>query len=245
MSRADLHRKRQANRDFVLRNQPDRAQRPKHRPGPKRRDTIAALNGKVVDLQGEAIAGAILIVRGRSEEASSSQDGTSSLGANWKHRSGSDEAGVYERRINKLQVQEQNDPLEVMMSPQGFQMSDFVISAPRVQGTSATMLAERKDASSVNDVLGAEQMSRAGDSNAAAALKRVTGLTVVGGKYVYVRGLGERYSASLLNGSTLPAPSPSVEWFRSISFQPLSSRASPSKNLQRIDPVNLAAGWSS
>ena len=57
-------------------------------------------------------------------------------------------------------------------------------------------------------MIGAEQMSRAGDSNAASALKRVTGLTVVGGKYVYVRGLGERYSASLLNGVSLPSPEP-------------------------------------
>ena len=67
---------------------------------------------------------------------------------------------------------------------------------------------EKSEASSVNEVLGSEQMSRAGDSDAASALKRVTGLTVVGGKYVYVRGLGERYSASLLNGSTLPSPEP-------------------------------------
>ena len=51
-------------------------------------------------------------------------------------------------------------------------------------------------------------MSKAGDSDAAAALSRVTGLTVVDGKYVFVRGLGERYSASLLNGAHLPSPDP-------------------------------------
>jgi TonB-dependent receptor len=56
--------------------------------------------------------------------------------------------------------------------------------------------------------LGAEQMSKSGDSNAASSLARVTGLTVVDGRFVYIRGLGERYSNVLLNGTTLPSPDP-------------------------------------
>jgi hypothetical protein len=58
-------------------------------------------------------------------------------------------------------------------------------------------------------VLGIEQISRAGDSDVAGALRRVTGLTLVDGKYVYVRGLGERYSSVLLNGAPVPSPDPS------------------------------------
>jgi len=51
-------------------------------------------------------------------------------------------------------------------------------------------------------------LERQGDDTAAAALTRVTGLSLAQGKYVYVRGLGERYSAALLNGSPLPSPEP-------------------------------------
>ena len=40
------------------------------------------------------------------------------------------------------------------------------------------------------------------------AIKRVSGASVVGGKYVYVRGLGERYSAVRLNGAALPSADP-------------------------------------
>ncbi len=69
-------------------------------------------------------------------------------------------------------------------------------------------LAERREATVVAEVISATQMSRTGDSDAASAMKRVTGLTVVGGRYVYVRGLGDRYSLTLLNGSTLPSPEP-------------------------------------
>ena len=53
-----------------------------------------------------------------------------------------------------------------------------------------------------------EDFERTGDSDAAAALTRVSGLSVVGEKYVYVRGLGARYSSALFNGSPLPSPEP-------------------------------------
>ncbi len=51
-------------------------------------------------------------------------------------------------------------------------------------------------------------LERQGDDSAAEALQRLTGLSLVQGKFVYVRGLGERYSAALLNNSTLPSPEP-------------------------------------
>lgn len=53
-----------------------------------------------------------------------------------------------------------------------------------------------------------EDLQRSGDSDAAAALARVSGLSVVGDRFVYVRGLGERYSSALFNGSPLPSPEP-------------------------------------
>ena len=67
---------------------------------------------------------------------------------------------------------------------------------------------ERRASAQVSETLSAEQISRAGDSDTGAALKRVTGLSLVDGKYVYVRGLGERYSSVLLNGAQIPSPDP-------------------------------------
>ncbi|MXP41589.1 TonB-dependent receptor [Altererythrobacter soli] len=60
----------------------------------------------------------------------------------------------------------------------------------------------------VLSVLSSEQIARTGEGNIAGALSRVTGLSVVGSGYVYVRGLGDRYSLALLNGSPLPSPEP-------------------------------------
>ncbi len=98
--------------------------------------------------------------------------------------------------------------VEMEAIPVGMQLDDLVVSAPKIEGGTAALMQERQQAATVNDVIGAEQMSKAGDSDAAGALKRVTGVTVVDGKYIYVRGLGERYSCTLLNGATLPSPEP-------------------------------------
>ena len=60
----------------------------------------------------------------------------------------------------------------------------------------------------VVSVLSSRDIARTGEGEVAGAVKRVTGLSVVGGRFVYVRGLGERYSLALLNGSPLPSPEP-------------------------------------
>ncbi|MEE3086724.1 MAG: TonB-dependent receptor [Pseudomonadota bacterium] len=67
---------------------------------------------------------------------------------------------------------------------------------------------EKRSTDAVANVVNSEEFTRTGDANIAESLKRVAGLSTVGGKYVYVRGLGERYSTTLLNGALLPSPEP-------------------------------------
>ena len=98
--------------------------------------------------------------------------------------------------------------LDLQLTPAGSEMAEFVVIAPYISGSLASVMAERRESEGVTDVLSAEQISRAGDSDAAGALKRVTGLTLVGGRYIYVRGLGERYSSVTLNDAMIPSPDP-------------------------------------
>jgi len=65
-----------------------------------------------------------------------------------------------------------------------------------------------KSAPQVVSVLSSADIARTGEGDIAGALGRVTGLSVVGNGFVYVRGLGDRYSMALLNGSPLPSPEP-------------------------------------
>ena len=73
-------------------------------------------------------------------------------------------------------------------------IEEVVATGTRLKGTATAVMEERKNQAFVADIMGAEQIARTGDSDAAGALRRVTGLTLVDGRFIYVRGLGERYS---------------------------------------------------
>ena len=74
--------------------------------------------------------------------------------------------------------------------------------------SAASQLVERRRSASITDNLGGQEMKLNADRNAASALQRVTGLSVVDSQYVFVRGLGERYSNTTLNGAILPSTEP-------------------------------------
>lgn len=85
-------------------------------------------------------------------------------------------------------------------------IEEVVATGTRLKGSASAVIEERKNQAFVADIMGSEQISRTGDSDAASALRRVTGLSLVNDKFIYVRGLGERYSSVRLNGATVPSP---------------------------------------
>lgn len=114
------------------------------------------------------------------------------------------------RTIDNLEVKEnQTNQVDILMTPSAITLDAVTVYAStevRVQGGIADLIEETKNSGVMLNLIGAEQMSKAGDSDAASALSRVTGLTIVDGRFVYVRGMGERYSVSYLNGAKLPSP---------------------------------------
>lgn len=81
----------------------------------------------------------------------------------------------------------------------------FTVQKPQ-SAPSADLMAKRQQGGVVMEGVSAEQIAKTTDSDAGAIAKRVTGTSVVGGKYVYVRGLGERYTNMTLNGLPVPTP---------------------------------------
>jgi outer membrane receptor protein involved in Fe transport len=77
-----------------------------------------------------------------------------------------------------------------------------------IRNTEEAVLAQEQRAEVVVDAVSAEQIKRTADSNVAEALKRVSGLSLVDDKYVFVRGMGERYSSTQINGATVGSPEP-------------------------------------
>ncbi len=82
------------------------------------------------------------------------------------------------------------------------------IATKKTERTENAMVAMQKKSATVINGISAEQMRKIGGGNAAAVLKKVTGISVQNGKYVYVRGLSDRYSKTTLNGAEIPAMDP-------------------------------------
>ena len=101
--------------------------------------------------------------------------------------------------------------MDIALSPRAIEMEAITVSAEREQGSTAFLLDQRVGSVSLVDAVGSDQIRRAPDSDAADVAKRMTGVTVSNGKYVFIRGLGERYSQTSLNGSPLPSPEPEKE----------------------------------
>jgi TonB-dependent receptor len=97
---------------------------------------------------------------------------------------------------------------EFELSPASVELEEFIVLAPKVKGSIARVVAEEKETVSIANFLSSEELSKKGDSTAAEALKRVVNLTLIDGKDVYVRGLGERYSNIEMNSLPLPSPDP-------------------------------------
>lgn len=87
-------------------------------------------------------------------------------------------------------------------------LSEVVVTAEAVRSNEIALMNIRKNSSGMLDGISAAKMSLTGDATAVDAMKRVTGVTVEGGKYVYVRGLGDRYSKTILNNVDIPGLDP-------------------------------------
>ena len=66
-----------------------------------------------------------------------------------------------------------------------------------------------RDTTNIVDTIGVELLARFADSDVAASVVRVPGVSVQDDKYVFIRGLGGRYVSATLNNATMPSTNPS------------------------------------
>lgn len=170
------------------------------------------LKGKIMDAElGEELIGATVLIEGTTIGSSSDLDGNFTI---------SDiEPGIYtfvsqyisfqSQRFENIEVKAgEITNLNVSLSSVSMGLNEVVITAKASNRTEAALLTIQKKSANVIEGLSAQQMSRSGDSDAASALKRVTGINVVGGKYIFIRGLSDRYSKTTLNGAEIPGLDP-------------------------------------
>jgi outer membrane receptor protein involved in Fe transport len=88
------------------------------------------------------------------------------------------------------------------------QLQAVAVTAAAERGTVSAALDQQRTATGIVNAITVEQISKSPDSDAAAAVGRVSGVTVQDNKYVFVRGLGERYTTASLNGARIPSSEP-------------------------------------
>ncbi len=168
--------------------------------------------GQVVDAEsGRPLIGATIAVEGTTRGTLSGVDGRYVLTAPSEGplTLAVSYLGYSSKRVTDIEVARSGGlSLDIALTPSAVELEGITVSVGSELGTIGRALDEQRTAVGVTSAITAEQISRSSDGDAAAAVQRVSGVTVQGGRYVFVRGLGERYTTTSLNGSRIPSPEP-------------------------------------
>ncbi|MDX2002941.1 MAG: TonB-dependent receptor [Chitinophagales bacterium] len=169
------------------------------------------VRGTVIDdKNAEAIIGATVRVEGTSQGTVTDIDGSYNLSL---------APGTYKLTFTFLSyagqtvsdivvTADQVTVIDVRMLEASEQIQIVEVTAERTRNNESAMITLQKTSVTVLDAISAQTISKTGDNNTADALKRVPGVSIEGGKYVYVRGLGDRYTKTMLNGMDIPGLDP-------------------------------------
>jgi TonB-dependent receptor len=167
------------------------------------------ITGKVVDVNGLSLPGANIKVAELGIGTQSDIDGTYVLEV---------EPGEYTIEISVISFQTQKitavkvleggeTPLVVSLKEDAESLNEVIIIQDYKKATASVqgMLLQQKKAAQFSDGISAEQIARTPDKDVGSALKRITGVTTVGDKYVVVRSMAERWNQAVMDGITLPS----------------------------------------
>ncbi len=168
--------------------------------------------GLVVDADfGEPLIGVNILIEGTMQGAATDLDGKFIIPQlpTGKYNVIVSMIGFTKQTIKGIEVRNNEvTKIEVILKTESFETEEVVISAKAVMNTEASLLAKRQKSIEVSDAVSSEQFEKMGAGNAADAAKQIVGATVVGGKDVFIRGLGDRYTSTNLNGAQIPSADP-------------------------------------
>lgn len=169
------------------------------------------LRGKIIDAEnGETLIGAAVAIEGTTTGTITDFDGNYSIELDPGTYNVTYSFISYEKKkITQVEIKDGEVTIvDVNLGQADLQLDEIVVSAKANKSTETAVMVMQRKSGQIMDGISAQQISRLGDSNAAAALKRVTGVSVQSGKYVFVRGLGDRYTKTTLNNAEIPALDP-------------------------------------
>lgn len=98
--------------------------------------------------------------------------------------------------------------LNVEMGKSDLLLNEVVVTGRKTNEGEGALLLERKLSTLAVESMGAKEMSLKGISNVEDGVKKITGISTSGSNQVFVRGLGDRYSITTMNGLTIASPNP-------------------------------------
>ncbi|MBT8233254.1 MAG: carboxypeptidase-like regulatory domain-containing protein, partial [Bacteroidia bacterium] len=117
--------------------------------------------------------------------------------------------GYADLSVSEIEVIENDVTLiNLRLKEESEVLQEVVVTAKAVRNTEAALMTIQKKAPGLLNGITTQAIKRSGDSDVGSAIKRVTGVSVEGGKHVVVRGLGDRYSKTILNGLEVPGLDP-------------------------------------
>ena len=110
----------------------------------------------------------------------------------------------------KLKVNASKDtaPIEILLEPDNRQLGEVTVTARKNNETATALLKERQKSSIPIENIGARDLSIKGISDVQEGVKKLTGISVASAGQIIVRGLGDRYSITTLNGMSVASPNP-------------------------------------
>lgn len=170
------------------------------------------IRGKIVDdSNGETLIGVNVVIAGTTIGTSTDLDGAFSLTAPvGTHKVNCSYISYSMLTVNDVVVKtgEVTNLGELRLKSDAIMTETVVIEARRSRNNETAMATMQKKSANVMDGISSQTFKKVGDGDAGKAIKRVTGVSVEGGKYVYVRGLGDRYTKTTLNGMEVPGLDP-------------------------------------
>ena len=98
--------------------------------------------------------------------------------------------------------------VDVTLKASTAKLDEVIITTSLKRNTEASILHLQRNSVKLMDGLSLESIKNSGASDIASAVKNIPGVSVQRGKYVYVRGLGDRYTKTSLNGVDVPGLDP-------------------------------------
>jgi TonB-dependent receptor len=120
------------------------------------------------------------------------------------------------KEIPNVRVESGNTTaIDTELDEEGKSLQEVVVRANKATNTEIAVITEIKQLKPIAVGISAQQIQKSQDRDAAAAIRRVPGVSIVDNRFVLIRGLGTRYNSVLIND--VITPSTEVE-SRSFSF---------------------------